>query len=186
MVTQLHGASPDDKPRQDQNAGLLERLIAAHGSDLHRQAAKHSRPTDAEDALHEAFALFLERYDGRLPALPYLLTTIKHSAWAISGRADRRRERSVQELVDPEADIDPWGLFADPDDETEVLAERHEDAERWRAAILALKPDERRALLLFGAGLSYKEVAELNGWSWTKTNRCIAEGRAALRRGKGP
>ncbi len=184
MVTQPHGAKPDDSnPRRAQNADLLEQLIASHGSLLQRQAAKHSkRPADAEDALHDAYALFLVRYHGRLPALPYLMTTIKHCAWAISRRTDARRERSVQEMAGPNSDLDPWGLIAAVGREPATLAERHEEAECRRAAILALKPDERRALLLLGAGLSYKEIAELNAWSWTKVNRCIAEGRAALRR----
>ena len=184
MVTQPHGAKFDgEHPRRAQNARLLEELIASHEALLHGQAAKHTKlASDAEDALHDAYALFLERYHGRLPALPYLLTTIKRCAWAISRRGDRRRERSVHDMVSPESDLDPWGLVADLGAGTEERAERHEELERRRAAILALKPDERRALLLFGAGLSYEEIAELNGWTWTKTNRCIAEGRAALRK----
>jgi DNA-directed RNA polymerase specialized sigma24 family protein len=30
------------------------------------------------------------------------------------------------------------------------------------------------------AGFSYKEIAARRGWTYTKTNRCITEGRAAL------
>jgi RNA polymerase sigma factor (sigma-70 family) len=183
MIPQPHESNRPDNPRRAQNARLLERLIGAHGSLLRRQAVNHSqRSPDAEDALQDAYALFIERYHGRLPALPYLMTTIKHSAWEIARRADRRRERSVEGMVNPERDLDPWGRFASPGDGTEALAERHEDTERWRAAMLSLKPDERRALLLLGAGLSYKEIGELSGWTWTKVNRCVAEGRAALRR----
>lgn len=183
MVTQPHGAKPDgENPRRAQNSPQLEQLIASHERLLRHQAAKHSqRPADAEDALQDAYALFIERYHGRLPALPYLMTTIKHSAWAIARRADRRRERSVDAMAAEEPGLDPWGHFASPGDGTEALAERHEDTERWRAAMLALKPDERRALLLLGTGLSYKEIGELNGWTWTKVNRCIAEGRASIR-----
>jgi RNA polymerase sigma factor (sigma-70 family) len=182
MIPQPHESNRPDNPRRAQNARLLERLIGAHDSLLHRQSANHSqRSVDAEDALQDAYALFIERYHGRLPALPYLMTTIKHSAWAIARRADRRRERSVDAMAAEEPGLDPWGRFASPGDGTEALAERHEDIERWRAAMLSLKPDERRALLLLGAGLSYKEIGELNGWTWTKVNRCIAEGRVSLR-----
>ena len=40
-----------------------------------------------------------------------------------------------------------------------------------------LKPDERRALVLRGEGYSYAEICELNGWTHTKVNRCLTEGR---------
>jgi DNA-directed RNA polymerase specialized sigma24 family protein len=53
-------------------------------------------------------------------------------------------------------------------------------AERKRL-INELKPDERTALLLLGLGYSYEEIGSGRGWSYTKVNRCIAEGRAELR-----
>ena len=60
-------------------------------------------------------------------------------------------------------------------------AERREDC-RERARLLArLKPNERRALVLKGEGYSYREICELTGWTYTKVNRCLAEGRARLR-----
>jgi DNA-directed RNA polymerase specialized sigma24 family protein len=34
---------------------------------------------------------------------------------------------------------------------------------------------------LLAAGLSYAEIGELCGWTYTKVNRCLAEGRVALR-----
>ena len=46
----------------------------------------------------------------------------------------------------------------------------------------ALKPDQRTALILLGLGCSYAEIGALRGWTYTKVNRCISEGRAALRR----
>ncbi len=183
MIPQPHESNRSDNSRRAENASLLERLIGDHRSLLLRQAANHSqRSPDAEDALQDAYTLFIEPYHGRLPALPYLMTTIKHSAWAIgrSGRARERHQSRATARVDP--GHDPWELVPDPGSGPEALAERHEEVERRRAAILALKPDQRRALLLFGAGLSYDEIAALNGWTWTKVNRCVAEGRAALRK----
>jgi DNA-directed RNA polymerase specialized sigma24 family protein len=59
----------------------------------------------------------------------------------------------------------------------ERIAER-DDAQRQLAR---LKPDERTGLGLQAAGFSYKEIAARRGWTYTKTNRCITEGRAALR-----
>ncbi len=44
-------------------------------------------------------------------------------------------------------------------------------------ALKALKPDEARALLLKAEGLSYDEIGRRFGWTYTKVNRSIAEGR---------
>ena len=49
------------------------------------------------------------------------------------------------------------------------------------AGLRALKPDEARALAARMLGFSYREIADTFGWSYTKTNRCVTEGRAALR-----
>ena len=60
----------------------------------------------------------------------------------------------------------------------EQLVELIDDAQ---TRLAALKPAERRALSLIAAGFSYREVCEIADWSYTKTNRCLSEGRAALR-----
>ena len=61
-------------------------------------------------------------------------------------------------------------------------AEWRERAKAAARALLALKPQERRALLLQAQGYSYAEICRITGWTYTKTNRCLAEGRARLRR----
>jgi DNA-directed RNA polymerase specialized sigma24 family protein len=61
------------------------------------------------------------------------------------------------------------------------MAERSEETARILELIEQLKPDERAALILFGLGCSYAEIAELRGWSATKINRCLYEGRARVR-----
>ena len=48
-------------------------------------------------------------------------------------------------------------------------------------ALAALKPQERRAIRLKAEGYSYREITELTGWTYTKVNRCLTEGRRALR-----
>ena len=47
-------------------------------------------------------------------------------------------------------------------------------------ALGALKPDERLAIVLQALGYSYAEIGELYGWTYTKVNRSLAEGRARL------
>src|SRR5437868_2077039 len=61
----------------------------------------------------------------------------------------------------------------------EGAAER-EQAERGAEALGRLKPQEVRALVLKARGYSYKEIADICGWTYTKVNRCITEGRRAF------
>ncbi len=53
-----------------------------------------------------------------------------------------------------------------------------ERVDRSVEALRALKPDEARALLLKAEGLSYQEIGKQFGWTYTKVNRSITEGRA--------
>lgn len=133
-------------------------------------------PDDAEDAVQRAAEILLGK--GPLEADPSMLfawsrTVLRHEAYAIH----RRR------VGEPGPRIDT----ADPDDQVAALsdpAEVVERAERTRlaAAILArLKPAERRALGLQAAGCSYAEIGAITGWTYTKVNRCLREGRSALR-----
>jgi RNA polymerase sigma factor (sigma-70 family) len=65
-------------------------------------------------------------------------------------------------------------------------AERLERAERFAdacRALAALKANERLAIVLQAQGYSYAEIADLCGWTYTKVNRSLAEGRAKLRSG---
>jgi len=59
--------------------------------------------------------------------------------------------------------------------------EQGERVARSREALQALKPAELRALTLLGAGYSYAEIGEITGFSQTKVNRCLAEGRQRFR-----
>ena len=59
--------------------------------------------------------------------------------------------------------------------------ERREAIARSREALQALKPQELRALTLLAEGYSYAEIGEITGFSQTKINRCLAEGRERFR-----
>jgi DNA-directed RNA polymerase specialized sigma24 family protein len=41
--------------------------------------------------------------------------------------------------------------------------------------------DAPQPALLQAEGYSYAEICEMCGWTYTKVNRCLAEGRAKLR-----
>lgn len=166
-------------------AALLDRMLARHGARLRRQARYHSScSTDAEDALQDACVQFLRSYNGPadlLAALPWLLLAVKHSAWKLGAR--RRRCEALVALSPTDApDGERPALTAL--DERPGPAERTERSEHLaerRSALAQLKPDERTALLLFALGFSYREIAARQGWTYTKVNRCLSEGRAALR-----
>ena len=97
---------------------------------------------------------------------------VKHEAMAI--RASRLRllgggdaELDAREAVElPE----PWERATD-----------RERAHRALAALATLKRDEARALVLQAAGRTYAEIEAETGWSHTKVNRALTEGRAAFR-----
>jgi len=63
------------------------------------------------------------------------------------------------------------------------LAERMVGQERLQhtaEALGRLKPQEATALVLRAEGLSYAEICKRTGWTYTRTNRAITEGRRAL------
>jgi DNA-directed RNA polymerase specialized sigma24 family protein len=47
--------------------------------------------------------------------------------------------------------------------------------------LATLKAQERTALALQAGGYSYAEICGACGWTYTKVNRCLAEGRDRLR-----
>src|SRR4051812_40744801 len=64
-----------------------------------------------------------------------------------------------------------------PDESAASLERTH----RSVAVLAELKPAESRALLLQAAGRSYSEIESATGWTHTKVNRALTEGRAAFR-----
>jgi hypothetical protein len=66
-----------------------------------------------------------------------------------------------------------------------VTHEQAEQLERLRQGAEALghlKPHEIRALVLRAEGFSYREICAMTGWSYTKVNRLLTEGRRAFLR----
>jgi DNA-directed RNA polymerase specialized sigma24 family protein len=150
---------------------------------LLRQATKNSaRPSDAEDALQDACLRFLAHYEGPpgTDALRWMMLVTKRCAWEIAARRGDRE--SPRELCagDPHG---PGAFSARGDTNLDpaLIVERSQRNEQRIAALTKLKHDERTALILFGLGFSYNEIADRKSWSYTKVNRCIREGRAALR-----
>ena len=157
----------------DRNRAAAQ-LVAAHDAALRRTARRHSIcAADAEDAYQRALLVALRKAPEIEPAAlaRWMHVVTRREAWAVR----RARERALLGAGEDH------GTLAALGPEPAEAAERRERVALTARALATLKPAERRALALLAAGLSYAEIGELCGWSYTKVNRCLAEGRAALR-----
>ena len=155
-------------------ATRVSELLAQHERTLMRVARHWSNGHhDALDAYQRALEIYIRRVGTLDPAteLAWLKVVVKHEALAI------RRQHTETLSVD---DIDQSGNARAIDEQRPVedLLAGRERVQRSAEALRHLKPDEARALMLKAEGLSYLEIATKLGWTYTKVNRCITEGRA--------
>jgi RNA polymerase sigma factor (sigma-70 family) len=154
-----------------------------HETVLRRTARRYSIcADDADDALQRALEILLVKAPTEDPRelIRWTQTVVKHEALAI--RRDRERILSGPAAVTPEPGREDWvALLPSKADGPPERAERQEAIARSREALQTLKPQELRALTLLAEGYSYKEIAEITGYSQTKINRCLAEGREKFR-----
>ena len=150
-------------------------IVTRHGDLLLRIARQFSLcADDAQDAVQRALEIYMRRVDSLDTAteLAWLKVVVKHEALAVRrGRAGVAGE-----------DVD---LDAHPAAEQRSVEERFESSERVERSaevMRRLKRDEARALMLKAEGLSYNEIGERLGWTYTKVNRCITEGRRRFMR----
>ena len=152
------------------------RLLARHGSQILATARRHAvTPEDAEDAYQRGIEILLTKAPSTSEdeLIPWLKTVVKHEAWALR----RQRERHSPVTDD--------GELRDRPAPTAVTHEQAERLERLRLGAEALghlKPHEVRALRLKAEGFSYREICAMTGWSYTKVNRLLTEGRQAFLR----
>jgi RNA polymerase sigma factor (sigma-70 family) len=159
-------------------SALAAEIFNQHRGHLLAIAKRNSsNGEEAEDALQDALLLFITHFDpdGSAPPLAWLTLTLKRRCWALYRRRGRERPSADRRSERFEA------LVAEQRPRPEELVERREMVVTARAQMATLKPQERRALGLLGLGYSYREICELTGWTYTKVNRCISEGRASLR-----
>jgi RNA polymerase sigma factor (sigma-70 family) len=163
------------------HVGAALDLLAAHGAALRRTARRHSLcADDAEDAFAQAVEILLTKgpFDepARLAAWMHVVT--KHEAIAVR----RARERLLGGAAADSRSGEQAALDVVPSDRPSPgeLVERRERVAHSAAALAALKPQERIALALKAEGYSYAEIQALTGWTYTKVNRCMAEGRKSF------
>ena len=146
------------------------RIIDHHGGEVMAVARRWAEtPEDAEDAYQRGLEIMLTKAPSTDPdhLVPWLKTVVKREAWAVR----RQRERHTPSAPSPDA-LDEPGIATAHDH-----AELHERLRHGAEAMHRLKPQEVRALALRAEGLSYREICAETGWTYTKVNRCLAEGR---------
>ncbi len=156
---------------------------ARHQAALRRTARRFSLcEDDAEDALQRGLEILLRKApsDDERELIRWTQTVVKHEALAV--RRERERILSGPAAAPPvDADEDWVALIPASADGPPERAERREAVARSREALRSLKPQELRALTLLAEGYSYREIGEITGFSPTKINRCLAEGRERFR-----
>lgn len=138
---------------------------------------------DAEDVLQHTLEILLRDAPSEDPRelIKWTQTVVKHKALAI--RRDRERTLADPATLAFEPSCEDWvSLLPAAGDGPPERAERREAIARSREALQALKPQELRALTLLAEGYSYVEIEQITGYSQTKINRCLAEGRERFRK----
>jgi RNA polymerase sigma factor (sigma-70 family) len=158
-------------------------IYARNESTLRRTALRFSLcAADADDALQRGLEILLRKAptDDPRQLIKWMQTVVKHEALAI--RHERERILDGPAGRAPEVDEEDWVALLPADaDGPDAQVERREAVARSREALQALKPDELRALTLLAEGYSYVEIGEITGYSRTKINRSLAEGRQRFR-----
>jgi RNA polymerase sigma factor (sigma-70 family) len=167
---------PRPRPPKEERQKAVTHLLVGHGRALKKAALRFALdPDDADDAFQRALEIALEKAPTTdLDELvPWLRTVIKHEAFALT------RKRTKAALVSDQPKLLEHAHIAPSAAEDAEVAERLAVAAE---ALRQLKPQEARALRLKIEGYSYREICAQTGWSYTKVNRCLTEGRASLRR----
>ena len=160
--------------RRDLGPAALE-LIERHGPEILRTARRYSRTAeDAEDAYQRGLEILLTKAPStdEDELVPWLKTVVKHEALSLQ----RQREQHG-------AGTDEALEWAPAPVTTDEQVEQRERFLIGAEALANLKTNEVRCLLLLADGMTYRQIAEAQGWSYTKVNRLATEGRRAFRDG---
>jgi RNA polymerase sigma factor (sigma-70 family) len=166
--------SPSSRPSRTEIEPVALDLIRRRGAEVLSSARRYAcTPDDAEDAYQRALEILLTKAPTTREdeLLPWLKTVVRHECFALR----KKRERDVP--------VEHGALDGIAGSEVHAADERAERYDRLRVgaeALGRLKPQETRALLLKAEGLSYQEIAAQTGWTYTKVNRCLTEGRRAF------
>jgi RNA polymerase sigma factor (sigma-70 family) len=164
-------AGARERPTPEETFAAAVDLVTGSSSSFKRFALRYSLCTaDAEDAYQRSLEILLRKAPtadrGELRA--WLHTVIKHEALALRRQRERTLAGNGDEPPEPVADATPA---------LDEQASGRERVRRTAEALRQLKPSELQCMLLKALGYSYDEIAERTGYSWTKVNRSLTEGR---------
>src|SRR3954451_12121709 len=155
-------------------------LVESHDAVFRRTARRYSIcGDDADDAYQRSLEILLTK----APAIAgdalvrWMQTVTKREALAVRRQRERLLVSPRPSGTDDDADRDPLDSIASDSPGPNDQLARRERVARSGEALRTLKPQEVRALTLKAQGYSYAEIGEITGWSYTKINRCMAEGR---------
>lgn len=170
---------PDEAARKR----VTVEIYARNETTLRHTARRYSLCVDdAEDALQRGLEILLRKAptDDPRQLIKWMQTVVKHEALAV--RRERERTLAGPAAIAPEPGEEDWVALLPADAEGPAeKAERREAVARSREALQTLKPHELRALTLLAEGYSYVEIGEITGFSKTKVNKSLAEGRRRFR-----
>jgi RNA polymerase sigma-70 factor, ECF subfamily len=141
----------------------FEVLYARHRAPLYRYLARHTRDREvANDVFQEVWSKVISsrtRYEPRAKFQTFLFR-IAHNCFI-----DHCRRVAIQPQLGASGEENWQDALPAPDsDMPDRHAERSEMVTRYRAALLALPPEQRDVFLLYEeAGLSLEEIATITG-----------------------
>jgi RNA polymerase sigma factor (sigma-70 family) len=159
-------------------------MVGRHEGALRRTARRYSLcEDDADDAYQRGLEVLLTKAptDDLRELIRWTQTVVKHEALSVRRSRERLLSGSAPSLSDG-VEQDLVALLPAIGNDPAERVERREAIARSREALQSLKPQELRALTLLAEGYTYAEIGQLTGYSSTKINRCLAEGRERFRR----
>ncbi len=160
--------------------GAFNQLVEAYQDLCHALVARMvPDPDQASDAVQEAFfSAYRNLRSYRGPSFRGWLTRIAINAAMDLQRARKRRPVSPYPELDDESWQPPAGSESDP----ETIAATGERQRALVAAMGAIAPDQRTAIVLYDVeGYDYAEIAGMTGVSLGTVKSRIHRGRLALR-----
>ena len=163
----------DVRPSRAEIEPVALDLIERRGAEVLSTARRHAvNDQDAEDAYQRGLEILLTKAPSveEDVIVPWLKVVVKHEAYALA------RERARDLPYGPAVFDALPGDGGDGDDRAERIDRMRVGSE----ALSRLKPQETRCLVLLAQGYSYAQIQSATGFSYTKVNRCVAEGRKAF------
>lgn len=171
------------------SARRLARLVREYGERAFRCAWRLTgNAEEARDLVQEAYRRVLDRwdrYDSSLPLENWFFTILRHLFLDAARRRGRRREVSLEALLDGEEDgsFRVGDRISDSEEGLLRALERRETQVSVRRALDMLRHEHRAVLVLCDMeGMRYEDIARVLGCPVGTVRSRISRARTALKR----